>query len=525
MARMNPTALADFQSQPASREDWADTFKRVLSLTKNNPENFASQPKANRFNAILETVVPSRTNPTHEKVLCIVNALIDSKAIRKDEAGQMYNALLERVSKYNSTNIQSNLDKLVGDVREATAFKEKTNQNVGSLVALNSFLSTLPATVERGQNDYTSFISALRIFVSETPQTEVYQAGPNYYLQTTRNGSQTVNLTRAFENLKSMWGVNSTQATGTSVSSLLNPNTRLLLLLLAPFTTNTSISRSSYIGYLLSLYRETLGTAHIEEKTYQEIQDVSRALGQDNSENLQATLNYLLTNRPKKLPEEHFLTDHEEKILRYVQQAISLYMMQTGATATTALDRTSASFEPSFYAKNRAFINKLMGYLYKAAETSSDYFLNAVLNRHWLPPQGFFTGDFDFPEVDDGYIWEDFDSALFGREQDKKSFSGSIRPHENQDFQSYQSNFSRDSVSSALGAVGPAPSYSPLQEPRIKNFPLLNNEMESITDKFARWKTHAQEQKEIKEKLQRSDDISGTGFNQFKHLMPNGGKY
>ncbi|ARQ79750.1 pIIIa [Bat mastadenovirus WIV17] len=518
-SRMNPNALAIYQSQPASQEDWAATFKKVLALTKNNPDNFASQPKANRFNAILETIIPSRSNPTHEKVLCIVNALIDSKAIRKDEAGQMYNALLERVSKYNSTNIQTNLDKLVGDVREVTALKEKSSQNVGSMIALNAFLSKLPATVERGQNEYIAFISALRIFVAETPQTEVYQAGPNFYLQTTRNGSQTVNLTRAFDNLKSIWGINSNQASNTSISSLLNPNTRLLLLLMAPFTSNTSIPRGSYVGYLLSLYREALGNTHIEEKTYQEIQEVSRALGQKNSENLQATLNYLLTNRPKKLPEEYSLTPHEEKILRYIQQAIALYMMQTGATATTALDRTASSFEPSFYSQNKGFINKLMGYFYKAAETSSDYFLNAVLNRHWLPPQGFFTGNFDFPEVEDDYIWEDFDSALFDREQDKKSFSGSIRQHENLSVPGSEPNISRGSVSSALGAVGPAPSYSPLPETRVKNKPLMNNEIETLADKFARWKTYAQEYQN------NLDTLSGKGFNAFKHLMPNGGKY
>lgn len=196
--QVDPAMLAALQSQPSGvtpSDDWAAAMDRILALTTRNPEAFRQQPQANRFSAILEAVVPSRTNPTHEKVLAIVNALTESKAIRKDEAGLIYNALLERVARYNSTNVQANLDRLTTDVREAVAQRERFmhDTNLGSQVALNAFLSTLPANVPRGQEDYVSFISALRLLVAEVPQSEVYQSGPDYFFQTSRQGLQTVN--------------------------------------------------------------------------------------------------------------------------------------------------------------------------------------------------------------------------------------------------------------------------------------------------------------------------------------------
>lgn len=447
--------------------DWQAAINRILALVGKNPKSFASQPQANRFEAILEAVVPSRKNPTHEKVLAIVNALVQANAVRPDEGGQIYNALLERVSKYNSVNVQSNLDKLVTDVKEAIAQRERVikNENLSSVIALNGFLSTIPANVERGQENYIAFISALRLMVTEVPQSEVYQAGPQYFFQTSRNGSQVVNLTKAFENLKPLWGVKSPVGERSAISSLLTPNTRLLLLLIAPFTDGVSISRSSYIGHLLTLYRETIGQTNVHEGTYNEIVQVSRALGDDNAENLQATLNFLLTNRKNKIPVEYVLTDEEERVLRYVQQSVSIYLMQDGATASSALDMTSANMEPSFYASNRTFINKLLDYFHRAAVMAPDYFTNAILNPKWVPPEGFFTGEFDFPEVDEGLVWDDFDSAIEGANgQDQATF-----------------NRLRQSIKS-LADFEPIPEFSPVPSREPSRFPSRASSVESLVN-------------------------------------------
>ncbi|AXE75627.1 pIIIa [Egyptian fruit bat adenovirus] len=506
------------QSPTAENQEWPSAFKRILGLTRNSP-HFLSQPKANRFSTILETFVPSRKNPTYDKILDIVNALIKSKAIRADEGGVMFNALLERVAKYNSKNVQTNLDFLIGDVKEALAQKERKglNQAMGSLVAFNSFLSTLPATVSKGQDDYVSFIGALKIYVVEVPQTDVYQSGPAFFLQTTRNGSHTVNLTKAFQNLQPLWGVKAPQTPSSSVSTLLTPNTRLLLLLIAPFTSPTSMSKESYIGHLLTLYRETIGHAHLNETTFKEITEVSRALGNENIDNLQSTLNFLLTKKKNNTPQVFSLTAEEERILRYVQQAASLYIQQ-GFNASAALDQTSANFEPSLYNRNREFINKLMDYLHRAASMYPDYFTNAVLNPKWLPPEGFYTGDFDFPEVTNGLLWDDFESVFLGQNQNERLSKEDPRQFETISSRNNDTSGSRlsllSSVSTPQGAEGPlvrsrAQSFSLWDEPRPKN---QEREFETLTQKLARWKTYKDEVEARKRQLQGDDDdIDGSG--------------
>ena len=91
---------------------------------------------------------------------------------------------------------------------------------------------------------------------------EVYQSGPDYFFQTSRQGLQTVNLSQAFKNLQGLWGVRAPTGDRATVSSLLTPNSRLLLLLIAPFTDSGSVSRDTYLGHLLTLYREAIGQAH-----------------------------------------------------------------------------------------------------------------------------------------------------------------------------------------------------------------------------------------------------------------------
>ncbi|AUG71857.1 pIIIa [Rhesus adenovirus 65] len=556
-ATADPALLASMQSQPSgvtASDDWAAAMDRIMALTTRNPEAFRQQPQANRFSAILEAVVPSRTNPTHEKVLTIVNALVDSKAIRRDEAGLIYNALLERVARYNSTNVQTNLDRLTTDVKEALAQKERflRDSNLGSLVALNAFLSTQPANVPRGQEDYVSFISALRLLVSEVPQSEVYQSGPDYFFQTSRQGLQTVNLTQAFKNLQGMWGVKAPVGDRATISSLLTPNTRLLLLLIAPFTNSSTISRDSYLGHLITLYREAIGQAQIDEHTYQEITNVSRALGQEDTGSLEATLNFLLTNRRQKIPSQFTLSAEEERILRYVQQSVSLYLMREGATASTALDMTARNMEPSFYSAHRPFINRLMDYFHRAAAMNGEYFTNAILNPHWMPPSGFYTGEFDLPEADDGFLWDDVSDSIFtpANRRFQKKEGGDELPLSSVEAASRgESPFpSLSSASSGRVTRPRLPGESdylndPLLRPaRKKNFP--NNGVESLVDKMNRWKTYAQEQREWEDsqprplvpphwRRQREDpddsaddssvlDLGGSGANPFAHLQPKG---
>ncbi|ALE15298.1 pIIIa [bottlenose dolphin adenovirus 2] len=546
-----PAELAKAQSQATNDASWGELLQRIMALTTRNPRGFASQPFANRAEAILEAVVPSRKNPTHEKVLTIVNALIDTKAIRPDEAGGMFNALLDRVSKYNSMNVQTNLDRLGSDVRTVIALKERASaNNLGSITALNSFIGSLPATVERGQETYTAFISALRLLVTEVPQTEVYRSGPNYYLQTSRNGTTTVNLTTAFENLKNIWGVNAPVAERNSISSILTPNTRLLLLLVAPFADSVHISRASYIGYLLTLYRETLGETRFDERTFDEITSVSRALGsEDDVSNLQATLNFLLTNKQKVIPKEHTLTPHEERILRFVQQAVSMHVM-AGTSPSNALDETSRNFEPSFYAANRIFINKLMDYFHRAAAVAPDYFINAVLNPKWIPPEGFFTGVFDFPENDEEFVWDDIDSNIAGDDfpNNINNFTSIKTENEVPQNNNWRFNSSpslppplRSNSSLSLSERRTRPTSSSFEhmlfdkDTNIQQASALyNNDIDKLIEGFSNIKTYKQEMELERMRNQEEEDdwrkdrflkFEGNGLNMFNHLKPKGKFY
>lgn len=549
---MNPLNRAVFQGEAASSVDWDSTFRRIMALTASNPQKFASQPRANRFDAILEATVPSRTDPTHTKVLALVNALVQNKAIRADEGGQMYNALLERVSRYNSTNVQTNLDRLVSDVREAVALKERSTHapSLASLVALNAFYETIPAQVPRGQDDYLAFLSALKLLVSEVPQTDVYQSGPSYFFSTSRNGSQTVNLTTAFENLQPLWGVRAPASDRSAVSSVLTPNTRLLLLIVAPFIESVGIDKDTYIGHLLTLYREAIGSTRLDEATFNEITSVSRALGQEDSQNLQATLNFLLTNQRQTIPKPYTLSAEEERVLRYIQQSVSLYLMQEGATPSSALDMTSANLAPSFYAAHRPFINRLMDYLHRAAVLSPDYFTNAVLNASWLPPEGFFTGEFDFPEQEEP-MW-DFPGSSLGSVRGLTPSAAPSRapsvapstapslewddePHSLSEFgAAAPKSLSLPSLPADAPSLPPPQLSRPssgdyLRETR-KLFPAPSRknseaELDSLLNRLSTWKTYAQTQEEFVNRLGRKGEnadksLSGTGA--FSHLRPKG---
>lgn len=504
--------MAAMQSQPTADDSWVAAINRIMALTAGDRQKFSSQPFANRLDAILEAVVPSRKDPTHEKVLTVVNALIENGAIRRDEGAGVYDALLHRVSKYNSVNAQNNLDKLAQDVREAVAQKVRaTDGNLGSLAALNSFLARLPANVERGQENYMGFISALKLLVSEVPSTEVYQSGPHYFLQSNRNGTQTVNLTAAFENLKPLWGVRAPTMERLSISALLTPNSRLLLLLISPFTDSVSISRDSYIGYLLTLYREALGRTHLDERTLDEVTQVSRAFGSDNIDNLQATLNFLLTNRQKKLPVEYELTAQEERILRYMQQAVSLRMMQENLSPTEALDVTAANIEPSFYANNRDFINKLMDYFHRAAAIAPDYFLGAVMNPRWLPPEGFYTGAYDFPERD-AYTWDGLESSLDLTHMDAvRALENKFKDEDQRGAEGVQASPGSSRMVTPLPSRVTTPAMSRRSSLSGEFMSLVNNasannknamrELDSLTDKLARWKTYKREAEEAQAAL------------------------
>lgn len=494
MAALSPTVRAALQSQAAGEEPWEQRFKRIMSTTLKNPSAFRSQPWFTRRDAILEAVLPSRTDPTHEKVLAVVNALVQAKAVRADEGGAIYDALLQRVGRYNSGNVQSNLDRLVQDVREAVAVKAEEDRrglSMGSLVAFNGFLSTLPSTVSHGQNDYVGFIGALRQLVAEVPQTLVYKTGPFFYFQTSRQGLQTVNLTKAFQNLSALWGVSSPSQSGVATAALLTPNTRLLLLLVAPFTDARTVSGDTYLGHLLTLYREALRNARMDELTYSEITDVAKATGQEGRA-LQGTLNFLVTQNTKRMPEDRQLTPYETAVLRFLQKAVQLQLARDPRQRpNSALDAVVADLEPSFYSKHQYFITRVMDYFHRTAALNPRYFYGIVRNKHWTPPPGFYTGDFEIPDVtNDSFYWDEEEEGQWGQAAAAER-SGSEEADYLADY------------------------HNTFNDTELKN---EDREWNSLVDMMARWKTHRDTQKEYDEDSDKESSMSLS--NPFRHLQP-----
>lgn len=231
--------------------------------------------------------------------------------------------------------------------------------------------------------------------------------------------------------------------------------------------------------------------------------------------------------------------------------------MREGATPSAALDMTARNMEPSFYSSNRAFINRLMDYLHRAAAMNGEYFTNAILNPHWLPPPGFYTGEFDLPEGNDGFLWDDVTDSLFspaaiGHHGKKEGADEGplLSSRASSPFPSLSSINSGRTTRPKLSGESEYLNDPLLRPARDKNFP--NNGIESLVDKMSRWKTYAQERHEWEERQPKpvppprqrwqrrkkgahaldegSDDsaddssvldLGGTG-NPFAHLRPQG---
>nr|WRQ19811.1 MAG: pIIIa protein [unidentified adenovirus] len=379
-----------------------------------------SQPKANRIETILESIVPSRKDPTSTKVFAIVHALLKRGVIRKDEVGSTYCAILQRVAKYNSLNVQSNLDTIVQDIAISNSNLQQQFPITASLVVFNAFLKTLPAVIGKGQNDYQAIIGALKALISETRNAELYKSGPSFFLNTFISGSQTVNLTKAFSELQEIWKLKTSLGSALPVTSLLSTNSRLFLVLISPFVDVSSLTPDSYISFIMKLYKGTF--VDLTDNVLQgEIKNISKGITEKDSENIQQTLNFLLTNTRKRDEIPSPLTPAELMILRRLQQTVkTLLSARPNLAPSHALDIASSNLEQEVYLSHMNFVNSLFDYMHKAAAFNQDYFMHTVLNKHWVPPSGFRIGEFNIP-TSDNWLWDeedDLEGAVGGQEEE-----------------------------------------------------------------------------------------------------------
>lgn len=396
----------------------------IVGRSQSAIENFKRQPIANKLNALENAIVPSRKSDTADKVYAIIEELVKLGAITHSEAAPIFSDLLIRVHKYNSTNVQTNLDVLVNDIRAAqseairnTDIRALSNQSV-----LNDFFDNIPKTVPLGQHNYDAFKQTLRLFINEAPNATVFSSGSDTLLQVNIRGVNTVNLNSAFRNLYNYWGVTvDGDSLPSNITSKLEANTRVLILFLSPFTNDSTFSPDSFISLIFSLYRDTLSASNdYVEQTESEIENIAKSVGGDTLD-LTNTLGYLIKNKNAAPSGSRSLTPRQEQVLRYIQESLIDRIDRNGEEPSAALDNIQYSFAPSYYEQHGPFIRRLISYMQLALSTSPSYFREIYANKFWIPPQSFWTNnytdfylDVDNANANDDFAWDEFATATPG---------------------------------------------------------------------------------------------------------------
>ncbi|QEJ80754.1 pIIIa protein [Amniota adenovirus 1] len=368
-------------------------------------KEFRSQPLANKISALERAVVKPRKDDTPDKVAGLVKELVKRGALTPDEAGPVYSDLLIRVHKYNGSNVQENLAVLTDDIRAAQSSAIKL-LDVGSLsnqTVLNSFFSKIGASVPYGQENFEAFKQVLRLFVNEAPNVRVFISGDATILQANIRGVISINLNEAFRNLNNYWGIIlEGESIPGSITSRLSSNTRVLLMILSPFTSNNTFTPDSFISYIMGMYRDTISSDYeVEENTESEVFDVARSIGADELD-LKHTVGYLIkgVNESAVAPAPRQLTPRQLQVLRYVQDSLADRIDRNGEDPSDALDDIQFSFSPSYYELNGPFIRRLVHFMRAALINSPSYFREIYSNKYWTPPGSFWSKNYADFELD-----------------------------------------------------------------------------------------------------------------------------
>lgn len=393
-------------------------------------QKFRRQPAANKLIALENAVAPPRRSDTPSKIVALLQELVKMGAITKSEVGPLYSDLLIRVHKYNSSNIQTNLQTLVDDIRAAqsesirgTDINSLSNQTI-----LNTFLNALPSTVPLGQHNYEALKQTLRLFVNEAPNVTVFRSGAQTMLQVNITGVNTVNLNQAFNNLSNFYGIiSNSDAIPAAVTSRLSANTRVLLLLLAPFTNDNTFTPDSVLSTIMQLYRDTVSASLLRpEVTEEEIEKTARQMGTSGLD-LARTMGFLLKNKESAISAPRSLTPRQLQVLRYVQESLVDRIDRNMEDPAEALDNLRYSFVPSYYAENGPFIRRLLSYFRLALQSQPSYFREIYSNKYWTPPSSFWTQNYG-----DFFVERARETGRTPREQEEQTFSSQELPFASQ---------------------------------------------------------------------------------------------
>lgn len=385
---------------PLTANQW--TSRVVNDILAGNSPNaiaeFRKQPLANKLTALEDAVVKPRRNSTPETLNAILQQLVRMGALRPSEAGPVYSDLLIRIHKYNSTNVQENLNVLLQDIStlQSEAIRGTDVTSLSNQVVLNSFLSSLPpVTVNGGQENYDAFKQSLRLMVNEAPNVTVFKSGTNTMIQVNIRGVNTVNLDNAFSNLSNYWGIMlDGELIPGGITSKFSSNTRVLMLFVAPYTNLNTFVPDSLIYQLMKLYRESVtDSLEYPEETESEVRAIARDMTDDTMSTAQ-TMAFLLKNREEEISNPRSLSPRQLNVLRYMQESLMDRIDRNGEDPAQAILNLSYSFSPSYYAANGAFLRRMIAYFFLALQDDPSYFREMYSNKYWTPPASFWTQNY-----------------------------------------------------------------------------------------------------------------------------------
>ncbi|AGX93336.1 pIIIa [turkey adenovirus 5] len=373
-------------------------------------------PYANRLIKLQTAMVPPKVDGTSERIAEIVKGLAEQGAIYPDQMGAIHSDLLNRAYAWNSMGVQESIQALVNDVihgQNRTLQDELARtKEIANASLLTQFFDSLYKTVDRGQRNFEGFKKLLRLFVNNVPNAEVYGSGGSFSLQINLAGnSQNINLTNAFENLKSIWGARWDAINNPRIGALLTPNTRALLFFVSSFYDYGSLEPGSYLDNIMRLYKEAIrADVDAEGDAVMELGEAGANLNLRFSE-YKDTLNYLLQNRPvvpDTAPLE--LSPEQELLLKYLMRQLR-QALKDGIPADISVSTMTQYLDPRLYQTNKTFVEKLQNYLLTAQAKNPMFYRLLVLDPNWRPPSGLYTGNFVIP---DRYEFDDVDSILYG---------------------------------------------------------------------------------------------------------------
>ncbi|QJC19250.1 pIIIa [Duck adenovirus 4] len=439
---------------PAARREVAGALSGPAD--SQDARSLRQAPYANRLISLQKAMVPPKVDGTSERVAEIVKGLANQGAIYPDQMGAIHSDLLSRAYAWNSLGVQESIQALVNDVihgqNRVLQDELGRTKEIANASLLTQFYDSIYKTVDRGQRNFEGFKKILRLFVNNVPNAEVYASGGQFSLQVNLAGtSQNINLTNAFENLRDIWGARWDAVNNPRIGALLTPNTRALLFFASAFYDYGAMEPGSYLDNIMRLYKDTIrADVDAEGDAIMELGEAGANLNLRFNE-YKDTLNYLLQNRqvvPDSGPLE--LSPEQEALFQYLMRQLRR-ALKDGVPTDISVSTMARFVDGRVYQTNKTFIEKLQNYLLVAQARNPDFYKDIVLDPHWRPPVGLYTGNYIIPDRTEFDVESEHEFA--GPSRDEYFDDSPFAPPSRNRLTSAEDKRLRDEIDSLVGHI------------------------------------------------------------------------